>query len=104
MLATKRRLVGRRIVDVKLNRFNAGGGRGWTYDPVLVLDNGALVTFTTDEIESASDYGITPNYTPPDNEPGPRVADESRAGVVDDVNALRRLDNKRGQRNPRSRR
>ena len=62
MLATKRRLVGRKIVDVRLRRFAAGGGRGWTYDPVLVLDNGATVTFTVDELESASDYGITPNY------------------------------------------
>lgn len=65
MLATKRRLVGRRIVDVKLNRFNAGGGRGWTYDPVIVLDNGAELSFVVDEIESASDYGITPNISPP---------------------------------------
>lgn len=64
MIATKRLLVGRRIADVKLNRFNAGGGRGWTYRPVLVLDNGATVSFVVDEIESASDYGITPHYHP----------------------------------------
>lgn len=65
MLATRRRLVGRRIVDVKLNRFNAGGGRGWTYNPVLVLDNGAELSFVVNEIESASDYGITPSISQP---------------------------------------
>jgi hypothetical protein len=64
VLATKQRLVGRRIVDVKLNRFSAGGGRGWTYNPVLVLDNGAVVSFSVDEIESAAGYGITPTLTP----------------------------------------
>lgn len=69
MLATKRRLVGRRIVDVRLNRFSAGGGRGWTYHPEFILDNGAVVTFSVDEIESASDYGVTPFYHPPQGSP-----------------------------------
>lgn len=67
MIATKRRLVGRCIVDIELNRFSRGGSRRprWTYRPVLVLDNGARVAFTADEIESGSDYGVTPTFYPP---------------------------------------
>jgi hypothetical protein len=52
--ATKRLLVGRRIVDVKLHRFSRGGNRRprWTYLPILTLDNGAELSFTVDELES----------------------------------------------------
>ncbi len=66
MIATKRRIVGRRIVDVQLHRFSRGGKRRprWTYLPVFVLDNGARISFVVDEIESASGYGITPSYHP----------------------------------------
>lgn len=77
-LATKRRVVGRKIVDVRLNRFSAGGGRGWSYDPVFVLDNGAEISFVVDEIESASDYGVTPHITTPTKQAAVRRARSGR--------------------------
>lgn len=56
--ARTRDLVGRRIVAVEWNRFPRGRGRtGRTADPVLLLDNGARISFSVSETEDAG-YGI----------------------------------------------
>jgi hypothetical protein len=34
------------------------------HDPIFVLDNGARVTFTVQEIDSGDGYGVHPNYHP----------------------------------------
>ena len=59
--ATKRDLVGRTIVDVEFHRWHTGrAGKPdsltWTTSPVLILDNGHRVYFSTDETESG-EYG-----------------------------------------------
>jgi len=48
-------LVGRTIVDVRLNRFYDGVSR-WGMDPELVLDNGRIIRFVTQETEG--NYGV----------------------------------------------
>lgn len=58
----KRDLVGRRIVDVRFNRFpawDAGMARKGEYanDPVLVLDNGQELRFNVQETD-VGEYGI----------------------------------------------
>lgn len=66
MYATKRDLIGRRIVAVDFRRFHceaksctcaSGPGRSsWHSDPVLTLDNGRRLFFVTDETE-VGEYG-----------------------------------------------
>jgi hypothetical protein len=69
MSATKRDLVGRRIIDVDFRPFNRNmPGRknylGKTYDPVLTLDNGRSLFFVVDETD-VGEYGITICITRP---------------------------------------
>lgn len=67
-LATARLLVGRTIVAVDLQPFDdcdsAGRKVKTCYDPRLVLDNGARVTFMVDEIDCGDGYGVRPLYHP----------------------------------------
>jgi hypothetical protein len=65
-LATARLLVGRTIVAVDLRPFSAeiAGEPGvMAHDPILTLDNGARITFLTEETECGS-YGVKPLYHP----------------------------------------
>lgn len=62
-LATSRLLEGRRIVGFEANRFPDGRG-GTAHRPVIVLDNGARLTFVTEETE-IGDYGVACVYHPP---------------------------------------
>lgn len=56
MNARKRDLIGRTITAVDWRQFPRGGDRrGVAHDPVLTLDNGAKVTFSTEETEG--EYG-----------------------------------------------
>jgi hypothetical protein len=55
MNATKRALVGRKIIAVDFRPFDDGKG-GKAHDPVITLDNGRRVFFITEESESG-DYG-----------------------------------------------
>lgn len=72
----KKRLIGRKIVGFEANAFRDGRspktthsvmgagednivGGDWTYDPVLILDDGSRVRFITHETETG-DYGIDP--------------------------------------------
>ena len=64
-----RNVVGKRIVSMRLNRFNTGrstgrGGKAWSFDPVIELEDGSKITFSVDETEVGS-YGITPTYWSP---------------------------------------
>ncbi len=57
-----RDIIGKRIVAVRLNRFNTGrstgnGGKAWSFDPTFVLDDGTAVSFVVDETE-VGEYGI----------------------------------------------
>ena len=58
-----RALKGRRIVDVKLRKFRTGvkyqSRQEWTYNPLIILDNGAKLCFGVDETDVGS-YGIAP--------------------------------------------
>lgn len=61
-LATAKLLVGRTIVAFDRRPFDDGRG-SLAYDPVLVLDNGAHVTFIVQETEAGT-YGVAPCYHP----------------------------------------
>jgi len=67
-LATAKLLVGRKIVGFELNGHRdemiSGLKLGMIYAPVFILDNGARVTFTAQEIDSSDGYGVKPNYHP----------------------------------------
>jgi hypothetical protein len=52
-----KRLIGRRIVRVKLNSFRDGRS-GWVADPTLFLDDGTALRFIVKETELGADYGI----------------------------------------------
>jgi hypothetical protein len=56
--ALRKALVGRKIVDTEAHAFRDGRG-GITYQPVLVLDNGAKLHFVVHETDGG-DYGIDP--------------------------------------------
>lgn len=63
MKATKRDLVGRKIVAVDWRRFDTGRGRGtsmreYSTDPRITLDDGSVIYFNVDETET-SEYGLT---------------------------------------------
>jgi hypothetical protein len=60
--ASARLLVGRRIVGYDPRPFDDGRG-GVAHNPAIVLDNGAQLTFTTEETE-VSEYGVSCNYHP----------------------------------------
>jgi hypothetical protein len=70
MNARKRDLIGRKIVAVEWNRHRADDDpkssryRDWVTDPVLVLDNGARIYFTTQETELGF-YGVRINLHAP---------------------------------------
>jgi hypothetical protein len=68
-MATKRQLVGRKIVDVDWGLFNTGVGRGkkTATQPRLTLDNGARVYFVVEETE-VGEYGVTICCTDPRRE------------------------------------
>lgn len=57
MKARKRDLIGRTIVEMDRRRQWDPGRRCWYDDPVIILDNGARIYFSTVETEG-SDYGI----------------------------------------------
>lgn len=67
-LATARLLVGRKIVAVDLQPFDdcdvTGKKIKTSYEPRITLDNGAVLTFTVDEIDCGDGYGVYPNYHP----------------------------------------
>jgi hypothetical protein len=55
-----RRLRGRRIVKVRVRRFNANinkKGVVWATDPIIELDDGTLISFLTQETE-VGEYGV----------------------------------------------
>lgn len=61
MKATKRDLIGRRIVEVHFNRFASRpevSGEVDACDPRIVLDNGRTLFFVTNETE-IGEYGTT---------------------------------------------
>lgn len=61
MKATKRDLIGRRIVDVQFNRFASRpevSGRLDACEPRIVLDNGRTLFFITNETDIGG-YGTT---------------------------------------------
>lgn len=61
--ASARLLVGRTIVGFELRTWRDDDPeRTPHHDPVLVLDNGARVTFTVTETYNGDSYGIRPNY------------------------------------------
>ncbi len=64
--ATARLLVGRRIVGFELRTFSDGDGvlEATHHDPIILLDNGARVTFMVTETDSGDAYGIDPQYHP----------------------------------------
>ncbi len=62
MKATKRDLIGRRIIGVEWRPFPDGKGRTAT-NPALILDNGRRVYFTTQETE-IGEYGTEIGITP----------------------------------------
>ena len=58
-----RDIIGKRIVAVCLNRFSTGrktgkGGTAWSFDPVLVLDDGTQVGVTVEETDVGR-YGVS---------------------------------------------
>lgn len=61
-IATARLLVGRTIVAFDARPFD--DPNGICHDPVIVLDNGARVSFVVEETDYGGDYGILPIYTP----------------------------------------
>jgi hypothetical protein len=67
-LATARLLVGRKIVAVDLQPFDDCDSSGrkikTSYEPRFILDNGARLTFSVDEIDCGDGYGVRPNYHP----------------------------------------
>jgi hypothetical protein len=61
VIANARLLVGRRIVGFEPNRFPDGRG-GTAHDPRIILDNGAVLRFLTEEVEGGEGYGVAPLY------------------------------------------
>lgn len=59
----KTKLLGRRIRGVFLRPFPDGRG-GEAYNPSLLLDDGARLTFSVQETESG-EYGVTIDYQDP---------------------------------------
>jgi hypothetical protein len=57
----KRRVIGRRIVDVELRAFPNGKG-GQTFNPQIILDNGRALRFIVEETE-VGEYGVRPVLT-----------------------------------------
>lgn len=65
MRATKRHLVGRRIVDIDWNHFDtARPDHPATTDPRLILDNGREVYFIVAETDGG-EYGVEIGVTAP---------------------------------------
>ncbi len=62
IIATKKLLIGRKIVGFSLGAFPNGRG-GKAYNPIITLDNGARLMFDVTETEF-SIYGVTPDYYP----------------------------------------
>jgi len=61
-IATARLLIGRKIVAFDLRPFD-DGRNGTAHSPIFTLDNGATITFTTEETD-IGDYGVFPRYFP----------------------------------------
>lgn len=61
----KRRVIGRKIVDVRLNPFQSDPNhpRSRAHDAVIVLDNGAEIGFLVQETE-IGEYGVYPVLRP----------------------------------------
>lgn len=55
---SRRELIGRTIVDFRLNPFRDGRG-GTAHNPEIVLDDGSVLRFVTEETD-VDDYGIMP--------------------------------------------
>lgn len=52
-------LRGRRIVKVKVNRFDDGRRMGtWAHDPSIYLDDGSVIRFSVEETETG-EYGVS---------------------------------------------
>lgn len=64
--ASARLLVGRRIAAYDARTFDRGraGERCVAHDPIITLDNGATLTFSTEETETG-EYGVRVLYHPP---------------------------------------
>lgn len=68
--ASARLLVGRTIVGFELRSWRDDDPeRTAHHDPVLVLDNGARVSFTVTETYQGASYGVRPNYHPKERKP-----------------------------------
>ena len=63
-LATARLLVGRTIVGVYIAPGIERDNDRVHYQPTIVLDNGARITFSVTESDQGCFYGITPRYSP----------------------------------------
>lgn len=57
----KRKVIGRRIVDVELRSFPDGRG-GRAHAPQIILDNGRAIRFVVEETEHG-EYGVQPVLT-----------------------------------------
>jgi hypothetical protein len=80
----KKRLRGRRIVDIDVEAFRDGKG-GWAWDPTIHLDDGARVYFTTQETEVGR-YGVAVSVLEPKAELPAEVetvATDGRRFIVD---------------------
>lgn len=52
----KRRILGRRITRVEMNKFRDGDA--WAYDPIIYLDNGKIVRFEVKKTKTGK-FSIT---------------------------------------------
>jgi hypothetical protein len=56
MIGEKEDIIGRKIVDVELNRFSDSGGY-WNHEPVFFLDDGTRIAFVATKTDVGK-YGI----------------------------------------------
>ena len=63
-VADPAKIVGRKIVEFKLQPFDDGRG-GIAYDPIITLDDGSFLAFDVIETEVGECYGIRPMHHNP---------------------------------------
>lgn len=61
--ASAKLLVGRRITAYDARRFLRGRGRQVAHDPIIIIDDGAFLSFTVEETDSG-EHGVRVNYHP----------------------------------------
>jgi hypothetical protein len=56
----KKQVLGKKIIKIELNRFSTKVfGNPFTYDPVIILEDGTRITFNVIETEVGT-YGVEP--------------------------------------------